>query len=53
MHGCSINLIIRNCNHFADDFCRRLMGRGIPRWINRLPYIFTLVQYFAFFFFFL
>lgn len=25
----------RNCNHFSDDFCRRLTNTGIPGWVNR------------------
>ena len=24
------NVLLRNCNHFADAFCRRLLGKGIP-----------------------
>ncbi len=35
--GNTYNLISRNCNHFANDFCREIMGgRGIPGWVNRL-----------------
>ena len=35
--GKSYNLIRRNCNHFADEFCRAIMdNQGIPGWINRL-----------------
>lgn len=26
----------RNCNHFADQLCRRLTGVGSPPWVNRL-----------------
>jgi hypothetical protein len=25
----------RNCNHFAEDLCKRLCGSGIPSWVNR------------------
>ena len=34
--GNSYDLISRNCNSFADVFCRRLTGNGIPGWVNRL-----------------
>ena len=30
------NVIKKNCNHFSDEFCKRLVGRGIPGYINRL-----------------
>lgn len=29
-------LLRRNCCHFADDFCRRLNVKRIPKWVNRL-----------------
>ena len=31
----SYNLIYKNCNHFADDFARRLVGKSIAGWANR------------------
>merc|ERR1712000_486174 len=31
----SYNLLRRNCNHFTDDFCRRIIGVGIPGFVNR------------------
>ncbi|GBG64126.1 hypothetical protein CBR_g40573 [Chara braunii] len=34
--GESYHLIIKNCNHFTDDICTRLTGKGIPGWVNRL-----------------
>jgi len=30
------DLLTRNCCHFADDFCRRLHVKPIPRWVHRL-----------------
>jgi len=31
------NLVARNCNHFSDDFCKRISKSksGIPGWVNR------------------
>lgn len=34
--GAGYNLLTRNCNHFADQLCRRLTGVGSPPWVNRL-----------------
>ena len=34
--GNTYNLISRNCNHFANEFCKEILGRGIPGYINRL-----------------
>ncbi|KNC45902.1 ethylene-responsive element-binding protein [Thecamonas trahens ATCC 50062] len=39
--GSEYNLLSRNCNHFADAFARRLIGQGIPGWVNRLATIGT------------
>ncbi|KAD4180416.1 hypothetical protein R6Q59_023641 [Mikania micrantha] len=35
-HGDTYHLISKNCNHFTDDICERLMGKKIPGWVNRL-----------------
>lgn len=35
-HGDTYHLISKNCNHFTDDVSRRLIGKGIPGWVNRL-----------------
>ncbi|KAJ4959432.1 hypothetical protein NE237_026543 [Protea cynaroides] len=35
-HGDTYHLISKNCNHFTDDISRRLTGKRIPGWVNRL-----------------
>lgn len=40
----SYDLTARNCNTFADAFCRRLCGQGIPGWVNRLAGVGTAVR---------
>ncbi|XP_073002531.1 deSI-like protein At4g17486 isoform X1 [Typha latifolia] len=35
-HGDTYHLIIKNCNHFTNDVCKRLTGKCIPGWVNRL-----------------
>ncbi len=37
--GRSYHILKRNCNHFADELARRLLGTGIPGFINRLAYL--------------
>jgi hypothetical protein len=32
----SYHFIKKNCNHFSDDLCKRLVGKSIPAWVNRL-----------------
>ncbi|CAF0887256.1 unnamed protein product [Didymodactylos carnosus] len=29
------DLLKRNCNHFTNDFLRRLLGINLPPWVNR------------------
>lgn len=33
--GTSYNLLSRNCNHFTEEFVKRLNDKTIPYWINR------------------
>ena len=28
--GCSYDVFNKNCNHFSDEFCRKLTGNGTP-----------------------
>ncbi|KAJ1299238.1 hypothetical protein BS78_01G516700 [Paspalum vaginatum] len=35
-HGDTYHLIIKNCNHFTADVCKRLTGKPVPGWVNRL-----------------
>jgi len=37
--GQGYHLLSRNCNHFSDAFLMRLLGFGLPPWINRLAYV--------------
>ncbi|KAL2227046.1 UNVERIFIED_CONTAM: hypothetical protein Sindi_2063300 [Sesamum indicum] len=33
--GHSYDLLAKNCNHFCDEFCRRLGVQKLPGWVNR------------------
>ncbi|KAL4302687.1 hypothetical protein GQ457_10G000200 [Hibiscus cannabinus] len=35
-HGDTYHLISKNCNHFTNDMARRLAGKSIPGWVNRM-----------------
>jgi hypothetical protein len=35
-HGDTYHLIVKNCNHFTADICKRLTGKLTPGWVNRL-----------------
>ena len=29
--------LLRNCNHFANEFVEKLTGKGIPHWVSVPP----------------
>ncbi|XP_022972975.1 deSI-like protein At4g17486 [Cucurbita maxima] len=35
-HGDTYHLIAKNCNHFTEEVSKRLTGKPIPAWVNRL-----------------
>lgn len=51
-NGDSYHLITKNCNHFCKDICFKLTGNTIPRWVNRLAQIGTVLFFFVCFPFF-
>jgi hypothetical protein len=38
------DVLLRNCNHFTDALCRELLGSGIPRYVNRLARVASLMR---------
>lgn len=42
--GSSYHLLKRNCNNFSDELSLKLVERRIPRWINRLAKIGSVVS---------
>lgn len=37
--GSSYHIFDRNCNTFADEFLKRLIGVGAPAYVNRMAYM--------------
>ncbi|CBZ55438.1 conserved hypothetical protein [Neospora caninum Liverpool] len=37
--GENYHILERNCNHFSDALCRRLVGKGIPAYLNRAAWL--------------
>ena len=38
------NIFTRNCNHFTNDFCERLLGLSAPTYINRTAWLGSFFQ---------
>ena len=36
--GNRYHLLQRNCNHFASDLCKQLIGRESPQWVSPLAF---------------
>ena len=39
----SYNVLRRNCHHFSDELCFRLLGQHLPSWINRAARVGTAI----------
>jgi len=37
--GSTYNLFTKNCNHFSDEFCSKLLNKRIPNYVNRMAWI--------------
>lgn len=37
--GRSYDLFSKNCNHFSNEVCIRLLNKPLPGFVNRLSYI--------------
>ncbi|KAL4471527.1 hypothetical protein ABPG74_008420 [Tetrahymena malaccensis] len=37
--GNSYDVLTRNCNHFSNAVCQRLLNKSIPSYINRIAYV--------------
>lgn len=42
--GKTYNIISKNCNHFGDEFAKKLCDKGIPGWVNRLAFVGTFIS---------
>lgn len=47
--GDTYHLVMKNCNHFSEDMCYRLTGNRIPKWVNRLARIGSLIFHYCLF----
>eukprot|EP00003_Mantamonas_plastica_P026125 TRINITY_DN5252_c0_g1_i1.p1 TRINITY_DN5252_c0_g1~~TRINITY_DN5252_c0_g1_i1.p1 ORF type:complete len:247 (+),score=66.63 TRINITY_DN5252_c0_g1_i1:213-953(+) len=36
--GNEYNILQRNCNHFSNALCERLLEKSIPNWVNRMAW---------------
>jgi len=37
--GNTYNLFTKNCNHFSDEFCKKLLNKSIPNYVNRMAWV--------------
>lgn len=37
--GENYHILEKNCNHFSDALCKRLVGKGVPSYINRAAWL--------------
>uniref|UniRef100_A0A0N4ZE28 DUF862 domain-containing protein n=1 Tax=Parastrongyloides trichosuri TaxID=131310 RepID=A0A0N4ZE28_PARTI len=44
--GINYHLLKRNCNNFSDEFCKRIVGKGIPKKYNRIARIVNCIPLF-------
>jgi hypothetical protein len=44
--GCTYNLFNKNCNHFSNDLSKKLLNKGIPKYLNRLASLSGLLRCF-------
>jgi len=42
--GDSYHILTQNCNHFSNELSKRLLGAGVPGWVNRLARTLNYVQ---------
>jgi len=38
-NGNDYDILRRNCCSFADELCEKLVGRGVPGWVDRFPQV--------------
>lgn len=48
--GVNYHLLKKNCNNFSDEFCKRIIGKGIPKKYNRIARIINAIPLFYNFF---
>uniref|UniRef100_A0A0K0DYD1 DUF862 domain-containing protein n=1 Tax=Strongyloides stercoralis TaxID=6248 RepID=A0A0K0DYD1_STRER len=48
--GMNYHLLKKNCNNFSDEFCKKIVGKGIPKKYNRIARFFNSIPLFYNFF---
>uniref|UniRef100_A0A0N5BXH5 DUF862 domain-containing protein n=1 Tax=Strongyloides papillosus TaxID=174720 RepID=A0A0N5BXH5_STREA len=44
--GVNYHLLKKNCNNFSDEFCKRIIGKGIPKKYNRIARVINSIPLF-------